>query len=130
MKVREVVLRAIAKKITWWQAAEILGLSGRQLRRLRQRYEEHGYDGLMDRRRGKPSARRVPLATVETVLGLYRGRYFDLNVAHSTRSWRGSTRSASATPGSSRRCRARGWWPASRSAACTASGASGVRCRA
>jgi len=57
MKVQEVVLRAIAKKITWWQAAEILGLSGRQLRRLRQRYEEHGYDGLMDRRRGKPSAR-------------------------------------------------------------------------
>jgi len=82
MKVQEVVLRAIAKKITWWQAAEILGLSGRQLRRLRQRYEEQGYDGLMDRRRGKPSTRRVPLATVETVLGLYRDRYFDLNVAH------------------------------------------------
>ncbi len=82
MKVQEVVLRAIAKKITWWQAAEILGLSGRQLRRLRQRFEEHGYDGLMDRRRGRPSSRRVPLATVETVLGLYRERYFDLNVAH------------------------------------------------
>jgi hypothetical protein len=82
MKVQEVVLRAIGKKITWWQAAEVLGLSGRQLRRLRQRYEEHGYDGLMDRRRGKPSTRRVPLATVETVLGLYRDRYFDLNVAH------------------------------------------------
>jgi Homeodomain-like domain len=42
MKVQEVILRAMAKKITWWQAAEILGLSGRQLRRLRQRYEEHG----------------------------------------------------------------------------------------
>ena len=82
MKVQEVVLRAIAKKITWWQAAEILGLSGRQLRRLRQRYEEHGYDGLLDRRRGRPSSRRVPLATVETVLALYRERYFDLNVAH------------------------------------------------
>ena len=82
MRVQEVILRAIGKKITWWQAAEILGLSGRQLRRLRQRYEEHGYDGLMDRRRGKPSARRVPLATVEQVLALYRDQYFDLNVVH------------------------------------------------
>ena len=27
MKVQEVILRAMAKKITWWQAAEILGLS-------------------------------------------------------------------------------------------------------
>lgn len=85
MKVHEVILRAIGKKITWWQAAEILGLSGRQLRqlrRLRQRYQDDGYDGLMDRRRGKPSARRVPLATVEQVLGLYRDRYFDMNVVH------------------------------------------------
>ena len=26
MKVQEVILRAIAKKITWWQAAEIIGI--------------------------------------------------------------------------------------------------------
>jgi hypothetical protein len=41
-----------------------------------------GYDGLFDRRRGRPSPKRVPLATVEQVLGLYRERYFDLNVRH------------------------------------------------
>jgi hypothetical protein len=35
---------------------------------------------LFDRRREKPSPKRVPLATVEQVLGLYRDRYFDLNV--------------------------------------------------
>ena len=50
MKVQEVILRAMAKKITWWQAAEIIGLSDRQMRRWRERYEERGYDGLMDRR--------------------------------------------------------------------------------
>jgi len=33
MKVQEVILRALAKKITWWQAAEIIGLSDRQMRR-------------------------------------------------------------------------------------------------
>lgn len=82
MKVQEVILRAMARKITWWQAAEIIGISDRQMRRWRERYEEHGYDGLMDRRRGRPSGKRVPLAQVEQVLGLYRERYFDLNVRH------------------------------------------------
>ena len=82
MKVQEVILRALAKKITWWQAAEIIGISDRQMRRWRERYEEFGYDGLFDRRRGQPSPKRVPLATVEQVLGLYRDRYFDLNVRH------------------------------------------------
>jgi len=82
MKVQEVILRAMAKKITWWQAAEILGLSERSMRRWRERYEEFGYDGLFDRRQGKPSPKRVPVAVVEQVLGLYRDRYFDLNVRH------------------------------------------------
>jgi hypothetical protein len=85
----------------------------------------------MDRRRGRPSTRRVPLATVETVLGLYRDRYFDLNVAHFQEKLSGEhgidlsyTWVKQALQG------ARGWWPASRSAACIASGWSGVRCRA
>src|SRR6202795_2167924 len=82
MKVQEVILRAVAKKITWYQAAEILGISDRHMRRWRERYEEFGYDGLFDRRRGKPSPKRVPLAQVEQVLGLYREKYFDLNVRH------------------------------------------------
>jgi transposase len=82
MKIQEIILRAIAKKITWLQAAQIIGISARQMRRWRERYEEHGYDGLFDRRRGKPSAKRVPLKTVEQVLGLYAEKYFDLNVLH------------------------------------------------
>ena len=82
MKVQEVILRALAKKITWWQAAEIIGLSDRSMRRWRQRYEEHGYDGLLDRRRGKPSPKRVPLAQAEEVLRLYQEKYADLNVRH------------------------------------------------
>ena len=79
MKVQEVILPALAK-ITWWQPAEIIGISDRQMRRWRERYEEHGYDGLIDRRRGRPSEKRVPVAQVEQVLGLYRENYFDLNV--------------------------------------------------
>src|SRR5947207_190588 len=40
MKVQDVMLQAMAKKITWWQAAEILGISDRHLRRWRARYAE------------------------------------------------------------------------------------------
>jgi transposase len=82
MKVQEVILRAVSGKILWMQAAEILGISDRSMRRWKQRYEEQGYDGLFDRRRQRPSPKRVPLATVEQVLKLYRERYFDFNVKH------------------------------------------------
>jgi hypothetical protein len=73
---------AIAKKITWWQAAEIIGICDRQMRRWRERHEAFGYDGLFDRRRGRPSPKQVPLRVVERVLGLYGERYHDLNVRH------------------------------------------------
>ena len=55
MKIQEVLLRAMARKITWFQAAEILGFTDRHLRRIRERYQEFGYDGLFDRRPGQPS---------------------------------------------------------------------------
>jgi transposase len=82
MKVQEVMLQAMAKKISWWQAAEILGIRDRHRRRWRERYAEFGFRGLFDRRRGKPSPKRVAVATVERVLQLYRERYCDLNVQH------------------------------------------------
>jgi len=82
MKVQEVILRAMAKKITWWQAAQIIGITDRQMRRWHWRYREYGYDGLLDRRTGQPSPKRVPLAVVEQILELYREKYFDLNVRH------------------------------------------------
>ena len=82
MKMQEVILRAISGEIHWIQAAEILGISDRQMRRWKRRYETHGYDGLYDKRRKLPSPKRVPLTTVEQVLGLYREKYFDFNVLH------------------------------------------------
>jgi transposase len=82
MKVQDVLLKAMAKKITWWEAAEIIGVSDRTMRRWRERLETDGYSGLADRRKGKPSAQRIPLATAEEVLRLYREEYFDLNMRH------------------------------------------------
>jgi transposase len=82
MKLQDVLLKAMAKKITWWTAAEIIGVSDRTMRRWRTRLERDGYSGLADRRKGKVSFRRVALQTVERVLALYRDRYHDLNVRH------------------------------------------------
>src|SRR5512140_428283 len=82
MKIQEVILRAMAKRISWWQAAEIIGISDRSMRRWRERFEEHGYDGLLDRRKGQPSPKRIPVWTVERVLELYRELYADFNVKH------------------------------------------------
>lgn len=82
MKIQEVILRAFAKQITWIQAAEILGRSPRQVRRMKNNYELHGFHALFDGRIGKASPRRVPIETVEEVFRLYREEYFDFNVAH------------------------------------------------
>src|SRR5579875_1262917 len=59
-----------------------MGISDRQMRRWKRRYEAYGYDGLYDRRKGKPSPRRVPMETARRVLELYRDKYADFNVRH------------------------------------------------
>jgi transposase len=82
MKVQDVLLKAMAKKITWWAAAEIIGVTDRTMRRWRGRIERDGYTGLADRRKGKESAQRIPLATAEAVLKLYKETYYDLNMRH------------------------------------------------
>jgi transposase len=82
MKLHDVLLKAMAKKITWWEAAEIIGVTDRTMRRWRERLETGGYSGLVDRRKAKPSDKRVPVEKVEEVLRLYRQEYFDLNMRH------------------------------------------------
>jgi transposase len=82
LKLQDVLLKAMAKKITWWEAAEIIGVTDRTMRRWRERLESGGYSGLVDRRKARPSDKRVPVAQVEEVLRLYREEYFDLNMRH------------------------------------------------
>ncbi len=50
MQIKEVLLRAMNKEYSWLRAAEILGITPRGLRRLRQRMEQFGYQGLVDKR--------------------------------------------------------------------------------
>jgi transposase len=82
MRVQDVMLQATAKKITWWQAAEILGISVRTMRRWKWKYENWGMRALFDGRKGKRNWRKVEAAKAEQVLGLYREHYHDFNVRH------------------------------------------------
>lgn len=82
MKLQDVILKAMAKKLSWIAAAEIAGMSVRNMQRKRQNYIENGYNGLFDQRRGKRSVHRIPMETAERVLALYQEKYSDLNVRH------------------------------------------------
>lgn len=68
MKIQEVILKAMAGKLKWWEAAEIIGVSDRTMRRWREKHEEHGCSGLWDYRKRRPSPNLVPVADPEKVL--------------------------------------------------------------
>src|SRR5438552_2696739 len=65
MKIQEVILRAMSGALTWPQAADILGMHPRSLRRWRARQQRVGYYGLLDRRRLRPSPRLATFAGSE-----------------------------------------------------------------
>lgn len=82
MKIQQVILRAMAGELKWWEAAEIIGVTDRTMRRWRERYQEHGYSGLWDYRKRSPSPKRIGVEVLQQVLRLYREQYFDFNVRH------------------------------------------------
>ena len=64
------------------EAAELLGMGERSFRRWRDRLRDEGVEGLLDRRHGKPSARRAGVAEIARMLELYQGSYADFTVKH------------------------------------------------
>ena len=81
-KFRDVLSRWESGWLSMLEAGELLGMSERQFRRYRDRYEEEGLEGLRDRRLGKPSPKRVPSADAQLMLELYGGPYRGWNVKH------------------------------------------------
>jgi transposase len=79
---KEVILKAINKQITWIQAADILGITARHMRRLKIRFEKDGYGGLRDFRGGKPRRKRIPIKTIQEVCRLKKELYPDFSVKH------------------------------------------------
>jgi transposase len=82
MKFEDIYGRWQARRLSQAEAAEILGMSERTFRRWRDRYEDQGAPGLLDRRLGKASARRAPVDQVDAVLSLYRERYGGFTARH------------------------------------------------
>ena len=70
------------RRLTSEEAGELLGMSGRNFRRLCVRYEEDGIEGLRDRRIGKVSPWRAPASELERMRELYRECYGDFTVKH------------------------------------------------
>jgi transposase len=82
MKIQEVFGRAEHGSIAWNEAAEILGVDPRTVRRWKGIVEEEGFKGLLDKRRRRPSSRKAPETVRHEVLSLYRDLYHQWNVKH------------------------------------------------
>ncbi len=72
------------KRISVGQAAKALGVSPRQVRRLRVRLRREGPAALRHGNRGRPSGHRLPEPLRAQILSLARGRYAGLNDVHLT----------------------------------------------
>jgi hypothetical protein len=81
-RIVEAIGRRRAKTLNCIDAAELLVISERHFRQLRDAYEAQGAEGLIDRRRGRASGRRAPVDKIEWVLEQFRTRYFDFTAKH------------------------------------------------
>ncbi len=82
MRFLDILGRYEAAEFGQLEAAELLGVGERTFRRWRQRLEDDGEAGLLDRRLGKASSKRVPAEWEAEVEALYRGRYVGFTAKH------------------------------------------------
>lgn len=66
------------------EAAALLGVSARQVRRLKQAYREKGMEGVVHGNRGRPPSNRLSVPSHQKILELSgpSGPYFDYNISH------------------------------------------------
>lgn len=82
MRFLDILGRYEAAEFNQLEAAELLGVDERTFRRWRQRFEDDGEAGLLDRRLGKASGKRVPIDRADEVEALYRERYQGFTAKH------------------------------------------------
>jgi hypothetical protein len=70
------------RRLSAEEAGELLGVSGRQFRRLCVRFDDEGAARLRDRRLGAASPRRADTAEIDRMCELYRERFRDFTVKH------------------------------------------------
>jgi transposase len=79
---REVITKAVARQLSWVQAAAILGVTPRHMRRIRWKVEQWGFDAVMDQRGGRPRRKRIKAGTIELLCRLKRDVYPDFSLQH------------------------------------------------
>lgn len=77
LKRLHVIEKVLEGTVKQGEAAEILSLSGRQIRRIVKRIRSEGSRGIIHRSRGRPSNRRISRQIKERVIHLYRTQYKD-----------------------------------------------------
>jgi len=82
IKYLSILSRYEASELSQLEAAELLGMSERSFRRWNHRFDEDGEAGLLDRRLGKASGKRVPVDREAEVEVLYRTRYAGFTAKH------------------------------------------------
>ena len=73
----QVLGRVAERRLSQHEAARVLGVTERQLRRLWVAYQRDGAAGLTSRKRGRRSNNRLPDAAKDHVIALVRERYAD-----------------------------------------------------
>jgi hypothetical protein len=81
-RIVDAIGRYCTGKLSCLEAAELLGMSERHFRRLRDAYEAKGAEAIIDRRRGRASGRRAPVDDIEWLIAEFRTRYFDFTAKH------------------------------------------------
>lgn len=79
---KQVILKVVQGKLTWLQAADILGITARHMRRIRQNVERFGELALRDGRGGRPRRKRIPLETIKELCRLKSEVYQDFSIRH------------------------------------------------
>ena len=81
-RVLDAIISHRAGRLSCVEAGELLGFNERHFRLLRDAFENRGEDGLIDRRRGRVSARAADEAEAAWVAEMFRTRYFDFRIKH------------------------------------------------
>src|SRR3982074_402664 len=82
LRFRDILCRYESNEFNQMEAAEMLGVSERTFRRWCRRFEDDGEAGLLDRRLGRPSAKRMPVDDEQEIERLYRSRYQGFTAQH------------------------------------------------
>jgi transposase len=79
---REVIIKAISGQLSWVAAADIIGVTPRQMLRIRRAIEHSGMSAVMDQRGGRPRRKRITAATIAMLCQLKREVYPDFSLRH------------------------------------------------